>query len=128
MAEGWARRLKASDLDPFSAGIEIHGLNPLAVQVMAECGVDISGHYSKSLDEFAGEAFDYVVMVCGHEHESCPVFPGGAKVIHAPLDDPPRLAEWAKNEEETLAHYRRVRDEFREYIEGLPGNLRRVGA
>ncbi len=128
MAEGWAKRLKAGDLDSFSAGIEIHDLNPRAVRVMAECGVDISGHYSKSLGEFAGETFDYVVTVCCHAHESCTVFPGGAKTIHVPFDDPPRLAEGAKNEVGTLAHYRWVRDEIREYIKRLPGGLRGVGA
>jgi arsenate reductase len=123
MAEGWARRLRAGDLESFSAGIEIHGLNLRAVQVMAECGVDISGHRSKDLGEFAGEAFDCVVTVCGHAHEICPAFPGGTKTIHAPFDDPPRLAESADNEEEALGHYRRVRDEIREFIEGLPGTL-----
>ncbi|MDP6366740.1 MAG: arsenate reductase ArsC [Nitrospinota bacterium] len=123
MAEGWSRSFRAGALESFSAGIEIHGLNPRAVQVMAECGVDISCHRSKGLGEFAGEAFDCVVTVCGHAHETCPSFRGGTKTIHAPFDDPPLLAESADNEEEVLGHYRRVRDEIREFVEGLPGRL-----
>ena len=123
MAEGWARHLRADILEPFSAGIETHGLNPRAARVMAEAGVDISGHKSKTLSDLGGKVFDYVVTVCGHAHESCPVFSGGAKVVHVPFDDPPKLAESARNEDEALAHYRRVRDEIRAFIESLPGAL-----
>lgn len=123
MAEGWARHLKAGVIEPYSAGIETHGLNPLAVKVMAEAGVDISGQRSKHVDELKDVAFDYVVTVCGHANEHCPLFAGAAKRIHAGFDDPPRLAATAKNEEEALGHYRRVRDEIRRFVEQLPSRL-----
>jgi arsenate reductase len=120
MAEGWARKLKADCLEPYSAGIETHGLNLRAVQVMAEAGVDISAHRSKHLEELRGIEFDIVVTVCGHAHEHCPVFPGKAKVVHVGFDDPPKLATNAKSDEERLAPFRRVRDEIKAFIETLP--------
>jgi arsenate reductase len=120
MAEGWARHLKADCIDPYSAGIEPHVLDPRAVKVMAEAGVDISGHHSKHLNELKDIDFDYVITVCDNVHESCPMFPGKTKVIHAGFDDPPRLAKEAKTEEETLNIYRRVRDEIKSFIEKLP--------
>ena len=123
MAEGWARALKPGILEPYSAGIETHGLNPLAVRAMAEAGVDISGHRSKLVDELAGIDFDYVITVCGHAHENCPRFSGKAKVVHVGFDDPPRMARDAKTEEEALGHYRSVRDQIRRYIETLPEAL-----
>lgn len=123
MAEGWTRRLKGNIIEAFSAGIETHGLNKLAVRAMSEAGVDISGHRSKLLDELTGERFDYVITVCDHAHESCPLFPGNTRVIHAGFDDPPRLAADAKNEDEAMIHYRRVRDEIRKYVETLPRAL-----
>ena len=123
MAEGWARALKGDLIEPYSAGIETHGLNPNAVKVMAEAGVDISGHRSKNLSELKDVAFDYVITVCDNAHESCPLFPGKTKVVHVGFDDPPRLAKTAKDEEEALGHYRRVRDEIRAFVEGLPGSL-----
>lgn len=125
MAEGWARHLKANVIEAASAGIEKHGLNPNAVEVMAEAGVDISAHYSKTVAELPSREFDYVVTVCGHADENCPVFPGSAKVIHVGFDDPPKLAEGAATEEEALAHYRRVRDDIRRFIETLPSGLDR---
>jgi arsenate reductase len=123
MAEGWARHLKGDVIEPYSAGIETHGLNPNAVKVMAEAGVDISGHRSKHLDEVRDIPFDYVVTVCDNAHESCPLFPGRTKVIHVGFDDPPRLARDSTNEQETLAPYRRVRDEIRDFVDGLPEAL-----
>ena len=123
MAEGWARALKSDSIEPYSAGIETHGLNPTAVQVMAEAGVDISGQRSKTVAELRDITFDYVVTVCGHAHENCPVFPGTAKVVHVGFDDPPRLAANAGTEEERLAPYRRVRDEIREFVRGLPESI-----
>lgn len=123
MAEGWARALKQDALEPASAGIETHGLNPHAVRVMTEAGVDISGHRSKIVDDLEGEPFDYVVTVCGHAHETCPLFPGGTKVVHVGFEDPPRLAAETATEEEALGHYRRVRDEIRDYILTLPQSL-----
>jgi len=123
MAEGWARHLLPAAFEPFSAGIERHGLNPIAVQVMAEAGVDISGHRSKTLADLGDAAFDCVVTVCGHAHEHCPVFPGKARILHAPFDDPPRLAAGLPEGEPRLQIYRRVRDEIRQFIENLPERL-----
>ena len=117
MAEGWARHLKGDQIEAYSAGIETHGLNLDAVRVMAEAGADISGQRSKHVSELHDVEFDYVVTVCDHAHESCPVFPGKAKVIHVGFDDPPRLAANAKTEEERLAPYRRVRNEIRAFVE-----------
>ncbi len=123
MAEGWARHLKGNLIDPYSAGIQTHGLDASAVKVMQDAGVDISGHRSKTLDDLAGLEFDCVVTVCDRTRETCPVFPGKVKKIHRGFDDPPTLAKDAKTEEEALAHYRRVRDEIRDFIESLPGAL-----
>ncbi len=123
MAEGWARHLKGDVIEPYSAGIEKHGLNPHAVKVMAEAGVDITGHASKTLDDLDGVAFDYVVTVCGHAHETCPMFPGDAKVIHVGFDDPPKLAADETDPDKALGHYRRVRDEIRAFVETLPESL-----
>jgi arsenate reductase len=120
MAEGWARRLKGDQIEPYSAGIEARGLNPDAVRVMAEAGVDISGGRSKLVSELAGTEFDYVVTLCDDAYESCPRFPGRTKVIHVPFDDPPRLAAGAMTEQDRLAPYRRVRDEIRRFVESLP--------
>ena len=123
MAEGWARKLKGDAIESYSAGVETHGLNPKAVQVMAEAGVDISGHRSKHVRDLGDVVFDYVVTVCGNAQESCPMFPGKTKVVHAGFDDPPRLAREARTEEEALKHYRRVRDEIRKFVEALPESL-----
>lgn len=125
MAEGWARALKSAEVEPFSAGITAHGLNPRAVQAMAEAGVDIRGQASKTTEAVKDVAFDWVVTVCGNAHESCPVWLGKkAKVMHAGFDDPPALAKSAKTDEEAMGHYRRVRDEIAAFVRGLPGNLR----
>ena len=123
MAEGWARSLLGQTLDPYSAGIEAHGLNPLAVEVMREAGVDITHQSSKTVDELPDGDFDYVVTVCGHADERCGAFPAKTKVVHVGFDDPPKLAAAAKTEKEALVHYRRVRDEIRRFIEKLPGAL-----
>jgi arsenate reductase len=120
MAEGWTRNLKGDRIEAHSAGIETHGLNPRAVRVMAEAGVDISGYRSKHVRELEDVSFDYVVTVCSNASESCPVFPGKTKVLNVGFDDPPKLAAGAKTEEEALAHYRRVRDEIRSFVETLP--------
>ena len=124
MAEGWARTLKSDVLEPYSAGIETHGLNPIAVQVMSEAGVDISKQSSKNANELPDVQFGYVVTVCDHANEHCPVFPGRVQHVHAGFDDPPGLAKTAENDEEALGHYRRVRDEIRSFIETLPGALK----
>ena len=123
MAEGWARALKIDVIEAYSAGIETHGLNPSAVKVMAESGVDISAHKSKNVADLLGIPFDFVVTVCGHASEHCPLFPGRAKIVHVGFDDPPALARGAKTEAEALAHYRRVRDEIKKFVETLPEGL-----
>lgn len=128
MAEGWARHLLADRVEAYSAGVATHGLNPHAVQVMAEAGVDISGHRSKHVDELRDVEFDCVVTVCDNARESCPLFHGRAQVTHHSFDDPPRLAREAKSEEEALGHYRRVRDEIRRFVETLPAELARDGS
>ncbi|MCA9417745.1 MAG: arsenate reductase ArsC [Candidatus Omnitrophica bacterium] len=127
MAEGWARHLKSDLVEAHSAGIEMHGLNPSAVKAMAEVGVDISGHRSKRVEEVVDIPFDYVVTVCDHAHETCPVFPGKARVIHRGFDDPPRVAKEARTKEEAFELYRRVRDEIRRFVETLPKSLMDMG-
>ncbi|NOQ46944.1 MAG: arsenate reductase ArsC, partial [Desulfobulbaceae bacterium] len=124
MAEGWARHLLADLIEPYSAGIETHGLNPRAVRVMAEAGVDISHHTSALIDELPVRDFDLVVTVCGHAGEHCPFFPG--PVIHQGFDDPPQLAKEAASEEEALDHYRRVRDEICDFMASIPGLLNKA--
>lgn len=123
MAEGFARALKSDCIEAWSAGIEKHGLNPNAVRVMAEAGVDIGGQRSKTVAELPTTGFDVVVTVCGHADEHCPTFTGKTKVVHVGFDDPPKLAKSAKDEAEALGHYRRVRDEIRLFVMTLPGGL-----
>jgi arsenate reductase len=126
MAEGWARELRGDVIEAYSAGIEAHGLNVRAVAAMREAGVDISRQRSKHVDELlkAGVAFDIVITVCDNANESCPIFPGPTRVVHHAFDDPPRLAAHAKNDDEALPHYRRVRDEIRAFVETLPTALK----
>ena len=123
MAEGWARHLKNNSIEAYSAGLEKHGLNKHAIQVMAEAGVDISSHTSKLVNELSGTDFDFVITVCDNAHEFCPLFPGKAKIIHKGFDDPPRLAAKATTGEEALNCYRKVRDDIKEYILHLPDVL-----
>jgi len=119
MAEGWAKKLFPGEVEAFSAGTKPGELDPRAVKVMAEAGVDISGHRSKHVSEFKDIAFDLVVTVCDKARESCPVWFGKAEKLHKSFEDPPFLAREAKTEEEALAHYRRVRDEIKEFVPGL---------
>ena len=123
MAEGWTRHFWNSTMDVYSAGIETHGLNPNAVKIMAEAGVDISTYKSKSVNDLLHIPFDFVITVCGHTYENCPFFPGKAKVLHVGFDDPPKLAINAKTEAAALDHYRRIRDEIRAFVETLPDFL-----
>ncbi|MEE8277694.1 MAG: arsenate reductase ArsC, partial [Thermoanaerobaculia bacterium] len=113
MAEGWARHLKGELIKPSSAGVEAHGLDPRAIRVMLEAGVDISARRSKRLADLPELDFDWVVTVCDNARERCPVFPGEARLVHRSFEDPPRLAAEATSEGEALGHYRRVRDEIR---------------
>jgi arsenate reductase len=123
MAEGWAHHLKSDAIDAYSAGIETHGLNPNAVKVMAEAGVDILTQQSQTVADLGPVEFDVVVTVCGHADEHCPTFIGAPRVVHVGFDDPPKLARDASTEEEALQHYRRVCDEIRAFIETLPEGL-----
>ena len=123
MAEGWAHALKSGVVEPYSAGIEAHGLNPNAVAVMSEAGVDITGQTSNTVEAFENLELDVVVTVCGHADENCPTFCGAPRIVHVGFDDPPKLAKDAKTEEEALGHYRRVRDEIRAFVETLPESL-----
>jgi arsenate reductase len=123
MAEGYLRHLKGKQVNAYSAGIETHGLNPKAVQVMKEVGIDILSQESQHINEYIDTKIDYVITVCSAAAETCPHFPGTAKIIHKGFDDPPSLAKKAKTEKEALDIYRRVRDEIRDYIKTLPEAL-----
>jgi arsenate reductase len=118
MAEGWGRKLKGDKFTFFSAGTKKHGMNPHAVMVMKESGVDISHHSSKTTADLPNIKMDYVFTVCSDAHENCPFFPGG-KIIHVGFDDPPRLAKDLNNEDDKLNVYRRVRDEIKEFVSNL---------
>ncbi len=132
MAEGWTRHLKGDQINACSAGIETHGLNPNAVKVMAEAGVDISGHKSQHIDDFKDVKIDVVVTVCGHAHESCPFFPNNCKVIHVGFGDPPEMAKELSGQggdmEAQLDCYRKVRDEIKAFVQTLPKSLGEAGA
>jgi len=118
MAEGWARHLHAAVYAPYSAGVVKHGLNPYAVRVMAEAGVDIGNQQSTLIEELPLHTFDYVVTLCDHARETCPYFPG--KIVHRGFADPPELAKAATTEEGVLQAYRTVRDQIRLFIQSLP--------
>ncbi len=119
MAEGWGRKIFGGKVQVYSAGIETHGLNPLAMQVMAEVGIDISAQVAKLVTDLPVSHFDLVITVCGHAHEHCPLFSGGTEVVHYGFDDPPFLAKNETDPEVILGHYRRVRDEICDYIQTL---------
>jgi len=125
MAEGWAKHLKSNVVEAYSAGIKAQGLNPNAITVMKEAGVDISSQRSQTAEEFNNVHFDYVVTVCGHAHETCPVFKVSSTIVHVGFDDPPKLAENATCEEEALSHYRRVRDEIKAFVTSLPESIQK---
>ena len=111
MAEGLLRHLAGEKFDVFSAGTKPVGLNPNAVKAMSEIGIDISGHRSKSVDEFSGQQFDYVITVCDNAKESCPIFPGVGKRIHHSFPDPA-----AANADDQIALFRDVRNEIQEWL------------
>ena len=123
MAEALCRDLKGGIFNVFSAGIEQHGMNPRAVRVLEEIGLDTSSHYSKTLESLHEIEFDHVVTVCAHADQNCPVFTGNARVTHMGFDDPPKLAHNAPTEEQALQHFRRVRDEIRAFVLTLPQGL-----
>lgn len=123
MAEAWTRRLKGDRFEAFSAGVKPKGVDPRAVNAMAEAGVDISAQKSKDVASFGDLEFDYVVTLCDNARESCPYFPAKTRLIHKGFGDPPSLAENAENEEEAMSHYRRIRDEIKAFVEALPEGL-----
>ena len=120
MAEGWARHLHGDKFEVHSAGIAPAGLHLLAVRVMQEFGIDISGQESKPVSALKDMAFDYVITVCDSARGSCPHFPGNTKVLHVDFEDP---AAAKGSEQEVLAVFRRVRDEIKNFISGLPEYL-----
>lgn len=120
MAEGLANALRGQSIKAYSAGTAPQMLNPKAVLVMQELGIDISGHTTKEVAALGDITFDYVITLCGDAREQCPVWQGRAKVRHRGFDDPPKLTEHSASEEEALSCYRRVRDEIKNFIETLP--------
>lgn len=128
MAEGWARTLLQGKIEAHSAGVAPSGLDPRAIKVMEEVGVDISGHRSKHVDELEEKEFDFVITLCDEAQGSCPVFPARVQVIHKGFEDPPALAAGVRDEREALGCYRRIRDEIRRFVEGLPELLNRMSS
>jgi arsenate reductase len=120
MAEGWAVHLKSDCIDAYSAGVMPCRVNERAVAVMAETGVDISGHYSKHIEDLGGIDFDYIVTVCDNAREQCPMFLGEGKVVHHRFDDPSSVIGTV---DEVMAEFRRVRDEIKAFVEAMPESL-----
>jgi arsenate reductase len=123
MAEGWTRHVKGDVIEPYSAGVQPHDIDPRAIQAMAEVGIDISNHQSKDVSTLEHIDFDFVITVCDRAHESCPFFPSKTRVLHVGFDDPPKLAAGSPTEEEAMAPYRRVRDEIGWFVERMPDVL-----
>jgi arsenate reductase len=123
MAEAWTKHLKGDQFEAYSAGVKPKDIDPRAIKAMAEAGLDISGQKSKDVDALGSTEFDYVITLCDNARESCPYFPAKTRLIHRGFDDPPKLAEKSKNEEEAMTHYRRVRDEIRAFVETFPEGL-----
>ena len=123
MAEAWTRQLKGEQFEAYSAGVKPKGLDLRAVKAMAEAGLDISGWKSKDVDALGNMEFDYVITLCDNARESCPYFPAKTRLIHRGFDDPPRLAENARTDEEAMAFYRRIRDKIKDFVEALPEGL-----
>ena len=119
MGEGWAKHFGGEAVDVYSAGVIRHGLDPKAVAVMAEAGIDISAQKSKLIDELPLDHFDFVITLCDHANEECPYFAGGGRRLHRAFDDPPFLAAKSASDEEGVAHYRRVRDEIKAFVQGV---------
>ena len=114
MAEGFLRAMYGDYYDVYSAGIEPSKVNPYAIKVMAEIGIDISTQYSKNIDVFSGIKFDYVVTVCNQAKERCPLFQGGKEYLHCDFEDPSQING---NENQKLTNFKRVRDAIRNWIE-----------
>lgn len=120
MAEGWARHLRGDEIEPYSAGVApADRVDPRAIRVMAESGVDISHQRPKRVKAVEHIDFDLVVTLCSDAEERCPVFPTRVKVVHAPFDDPGTLAVSAETDEKILSIYRTIRDKIRALVEKL---------
>ena len=124
MAEGWVRALKGDELEAFSAGVAPCYVHPLAIRAMREAGIDISGQYSKHVDDVDGIAFDYIVTLCDYADAQCPPRPDHGKRIHRPFEDPVRATGTAS---EVLAKFRSVRNQIREFVKWMPWNLEAAG-
>ena len=114
MAEGWLRHFAGENAKVYSAGVEAHGVNPRAIKVMSEAGIDLSGHTSNHMDDYSGMDFDYVITVCDNARERCPWFPSTAEKIHHSFPDP---ADATGTEDEILEVFRNTRDVIRDYTE-----------
>lgn len=125
MAEGFTRHLIKDQIDAYSAGVNPKGIDPRAILVMAEVGIDISRQQSKSTIDIKDMEFDFVITLCDNAQKTCPSFPAKTSLFHMGFDDPPRLAGNSQNEEEALGHYRRVRDKIKGFVENLPEILNR---
>lgn len=123
MAEAWAKALKSDVIEAYSAGVVPKGIDQKAVKAMAEVGIDISNYKSKDIGALGNITFDYVITLCDHAYQTCPIFPGAKKQVHRSFEDPPRLAQNAKTEEEAMVHYRRIRDEIKAFVETLPSSI-----
>lgn len=123
MAEGFTRYFWGKEFEVFSAGTKKHGMNERAIKVMKEIGIDISNHFSKTVEELPQIPFDYVVTVCDAAKETCPYFSGG-KIIHIGFQDPPALTKDMTDEEEILGIYRKVRDEILQSVKNLKAYLK----
>jgi len=123
MAEAFTNTLRGNEFEALSAGIAPKGVDARAIRAMAEAGIDISAQRSKDSTEFIGLEFDYVITLCDSAREACPYFPAKTRVMHHGFEDPPKLAAGALDEEEAMVHYRRVRDEIKEFVESLPRAL-----
>lgn len=118
MAEGFAKKYWGNEFAIYSAGTKKHGMNTRAMAVMSEVGVDLTDHYSKTVDDISNIQFDYVVTVCDSAQENCPYFPGG-KIIHHSFQDPPALTKDMIDESEILSIYRQVRDEIEDFVKNI---------
>ena len=118
MAEGWAKKLQPNLIEAESAGIEKHEVDPLAIKVMAEAGVDISNQKSKLIDDVDLNAFDYVITLCDEAEKRCPYIPGNIKRLHLPVDDPQKFK--TAKEEDIILNYRRIRNEIRHLVMHFP--------
>lgn len=120
MMQGYLNHFGNEKIKAYSAGIETHGVNPRAIKVLAEDGVDISHHTSNHVDEYRDVNFDYLITVCDHAKENCPWFPTDAEKLHHSFNDP---AKASGTEDEILTEFRKVRDEVKEYAKQFANKL-----